>query len=46
MITIKESNKKTESVTEDVKDLQESRPTANEEREFLSVQIHQPKEWQ
>ena len=41
MTTIKELNKKIESLTTEVKDLQESRAKADEERESLSVQIYQ-----
>ena len=41
MPTIKELNKKIESFTKEVKDLNGSRAKADEEREFLSVQIHQ-----
>ena len=41
MTTIKKLNKKIESLTKEVKDLQESRAMADEERESLSVHIHQ-----
>ena len=41
MTTIKELNKKIESLTKEVKDLQESRAKADEERESLSAQMAQ-----
>ena len=40
MSTIKQLNKKIESLTKEVKDLQESRAKADEERESLSAQIY------
>ena len=41
MTTITVLNKKIESLIKEVKDLQESRTKADEERESLSAQIHQ-----
>ena len=41
MTTMKELNKKIESLTKEVKDLQESRAKADEERESLSAQMDQ-----
>ena len=41
MTTIKELNKKIESLTNEIKDLHESKAKADEEREFLSALIHQ-----
>ena len=41
MTTIKELNKKIESLTKEVKDLQGNRAKADEERESLSPKIHQ-----
>ena len=41
MTTIKELNKKIESLNKEVKDFQGSRAKADEERESLSAQIHQ-----
>ena len=41
MNTIKDLNKKIEGLTKEVKDLQESRAKADEERESLLAQVHQ-----